>query len=94
MRGVKEKLVIVSIWSRNSPVLCDLAEPFIYAFTEWSHVESGEQEGGLMSSIDYYQPQQCPGPWPLLKNYILSPYLKGNAFTCRVTPWNLPPFSV
>lgn len=54
-------------------VLCDLAEPFICASAERSHVESGAQEGGLMSSIDYYQPRQCPGPWSLLKNYILSP---------------------
>lgn len=64
---------MVRKWSRNLSVRGDLPERFIYAFTEWSHVVSAEQEGGLMSGIDYYQPQQCPGPRPLSKNYILSP---------------------
>ncbi|CAG09689.1 unnamed protein product [Tetraodon nigroviridis] len=53
---------------------------------ERSHIERGEQEGRVMSSTDCYQPQQWPSPWHLLNNYILSPELKGNASTCRVTP--------
>lgn len=55
----------------SPPPLCDLAEPFISALTEQSHIERGEQEGRVMSSVDCYQPQQWPSPWPLLKSHIL-----------------------